>query len=690
MTIPEISYLNIGDESFVADTNTEIEELISKLSDVSSKSNLGSSLEQVRMHIINGLLVTVAKTVKNAAAKKKPSAVWQTFFLILLKNSQRLVPNVNWCTKCKEVVFNPAHDGGTNYLRRHKCHQSQSILNFLPPKKKIKLCETDQEMLRNACVNFVVKDIRPFRSVEGSGLKELLHSALFIARKYPMISKDDLDRFIPSRMTVRKDLEGKAKLIRQQIRQLFLLALTNPGGFSCTTDIWSDNFQQEKYICFTAHIHLYEKDEFIAENFVFYVDVIEGLYITADVIREKIFTVFAEFGVSESDVKNKIVFTTDRGSNVKSALKPHFKRLFCMAHYLSNLVAKMCKIPYIKLIVKNAAKLVKYLKISGLNSKKVMKGSSVKSYSKTRWNTVYNMLRSILVNYSKIISLLEAKESADRTKKTKVLDKITCLPRNEMEAMVEFLEFFDKCTKDIQYENKPVIHEIWPLLRRIEKHLRQCDGDSNIIMEMKATGRNYVSLPENVIDMSPKMEHKLAVLLHPLMKGMKFVSEPEKIEIRIEAIKLMKELNSNIVTNESINEQQPQIQFNVNNSRLDCEESFDEFCDDINPSHPNDSTLNEETEMSNYLNYKISCTPNLSIKNFDLVGWWITNRKSFPRLFTIFIRISSVQGTSSSSERCFSATGSIKTARRAGLDSNSVHDLILAKNKFKRKFQLIH
>lgn len=669
---------------------TEIDDLIARLSNASSKSNsenskipsdvLRSLLEQIRNYVNTGVFETKEK---NNGNKKRMSNVWEIFHLIFIKESGRQVPSVNWCTSCREVVFNLAHDGGTNYLRRHKCHKSHQITSYMPPKKKQKLNETYDNLLRNACVDFVAKDIRPFKAIEGSGLKELLGAVSEITKKYPMITKDDLNRFLPTERTVRKDLNERALMIRKYISQLFLLAIANVGGFSCTTDMWTDNFQHEKYICFTAHMNFYEKDEFISENFVFYVDVMDSLFCTAEKIQTKIYDVFAEFGVSKLDVINKIIFTTDRGSNIKSALKPPFKRIFCTAHYISNLVGSMCKIDEVVLIVKNAAKLVKYLKRSGLNSNKEMAGSSVKSYCKTRWNTVHDMLKSIVLNYSKIINILQLKESEDKSKRTKVLDKLLCLSREKMENIVDFLEFFKKITQDIEYEQKPIIHRIWPLFVRIDSYLERQDVDSNLIAKMKEAGQKYVQLPENINDMRPSMELKLTVFLHPLMKGIKFASEIEKNYIRNEAKNLMEAMNS---ISEPLNEQQRQVVDVNDNIRVNNEQSIiDEFCDDAQlfDVTTDDSSLNADTELTNYLNYRVRLSPNQNMDNFDHICWWISNKKSFPRLFAIFLRLSAIQATSASSERCFSNTGSIKTAKRASLKSSTINNLMLARAQFK-------
>lgn len=120
--------------------------------------------------------------------------------------------------------------------------------------------------------------------------------------------------------------------------------------------MWTDNYKHEKYIGLTAHTNFFKNDEFILEKFVFYVDVLNDFFITADALTKKIYDVFAEYGISKSDVIDKIIFTTDRGRNIKSALNPPFKRIFCATHYISNIVGHMCNTKDVAPIVKKAAK----------------------------------------------------------------------------------------------------------------------------------------------------------------------------------------------------------------------------------------------------------------------------------------------------------------------------------------------
>lgn len=296
------------------------------------------------------------------------------------------------------------------------------------------------------------------------------------------------------------------------------------------------------------------------------------------------------------------------------------------------------------------------------------------------------MLKSIVDKYGKIFSILEMKETADKAKKTKVLDKILCLPRDRMESIVEFLEFFKKATKEVEFENKPVLYRVWLLFKRIDSYLEFRTTDSIIVSKMKEIGRNYVSSIDNVNDMRLTSEHKLAVFLHPLMKGMRFVLEEERNEIHADALKRLGELNLNShdVSNESTIEEQRE---NSDNIRKNHEQSIlDEFCDEMQPSIQIDANLiDAKTEMANYLNLIISSPAIENKDSFDLIDWWKTNRTSLPRLFRLFFRISSIQATSASSERCFSNTGFIKSAKRSSLNGSTINNLMLARAEFNKK-----
>lgn len=390
--------------------------------------------------------------------------------------------------------------------------------------KRIKFSESDIDKVRNAAMQFVVKDIRPFYAVEGEGLRCLCKTMILLGRKYPQMSDADIESLIPHRTVIRERVDDKAEEIQQTIKANFRKALKYPDGFSCTTDLWTDDFKQISYMCLTAHINILEDEVIRHKKYIFHLDSIDALSKTGPVIFEEIKAVFKKFGVSENEIVSKIYWTTDRGGNVKAALS-RCKRFNCHAHMMNNIVQHMCDAKDSKQIIKDASALVKFTKSSGINSK--LK-NSLKSYTETRWNTVHDCIDSIHENYSDVLELLLQKERISTTN-TQYVHRLTCLPKWKLKDISEFLSPFKKLTNDIEGENYTTVHRIWPAFLKIQKMLTFSEMDSTVIHDMKRAGRAYFS--EIADDFSPAMEHRIGVFLHPLLKGLRIASNAEKEEI---------------------------------------------------------------------------------------------------------------------------------------------------------------
>lgn len=157
---------------------------------------------------------------------------------------------------------------------------------------------------------------------------------------------------------------------------------------------------------------------------------------------------FNSYGLTEAEVKEKVVIVTDRGPNIKYGLiKAGFKRLTCYAHILHNLVCAMLEDPIAKKLVQKANELSAYVKNSGMNTKLQ---TSLKTYTKTRWNSVFIMINAIINNYEIVYDLLMEKQRIVNEEKIKrrkqpnndISELITTLNRSELIEMRDFLEPF--------------------------------------------------------------------------------------------------------------------------------------------------------------------------------------------------------------------------------------------------------
>lgn len=132
-----------------------------------------------------------------------------------------------------------------------------------------------------------------------------------------------------------------AATARKEIENLLNSAVEQVGGFSCTTDLWSDNYRKINYISLTAHMNLPKEDNsFEHKNIILAVESISDT--SAITIRKSICDVLNGFNVINID--KYVFFVSDRGANVNAALSG-FEHIHCIAHIMNNIVETMCTKP---------------------------------------------------------------------------------------------------------------------------------------------------------------------------------------------------------------------------------------------------------------------------------------------------------------------------------------------------------
>lgn len=466
----------------------------------------------------------------NTNSKRKSSSAWDSFHLIYeTTNPNSALDGFVYCIKCNEFV--PYNGPTTSQLLRHKCILNQptirnqpTIIDSFGPKIRINFSESDTSNMRDAAMQFVVRDIRPFYAVEGDGLRNFCKTMLMIGQKYSLMSDDDIERLIPHRTVITEHVHKKAEEVKRMIMEDFHRALKFPGSFSCTTDLWTVDYRHISYLCLTAHINIFEDGQIRYKKYVYHVDSMDAISKTADVVFKEIRAVLENYGVSEEYMKNRIYWTTDRGGNIRSALSG-CKRLNCYAHMLNNIVENVCKDEETRKTIKRAAALVKFMKSSGLNSK--LK-KSLKSYTETRWNTVHDCISSIEENYSDVLKLLVDKEQASH-KNVEYVQRLTCISKQQLHDIAQFLSTFKYLTNEIEGDKYVTIYRLWPAFIRINKLMELSVSDSTTIRKMKILGRSYILSIRD--DFSPTLEHKIGVFLHPMLKGLNMATILEKEEI---------------------------------------------------------------------------------------------------------------------------------------------------------------
>lgn len=175
-------------------------------------------------------------------------------------------------------------------------------------------------------------------------------------------------------------------------------------GGAISIDTWTDDFRRIQYLGVTCHYINETENGLILENRVLCVrqlDIDEknsGEYILKEVKKT-----LSEFSLLHAFESKKIIFITDRGSNLIKAFSNVNERLSCFAHLLNNVCESCCKKkkpPFS--ILKPIRKTVRYAKISGLNNKL---NSSLKSFVKTRFNSNSMMQPSLYLIWIWVIRI---------------------------------------------------------------------------------------------------------------------------------------------------------------------------------------------------------------------------------------------------------------------------------------------
>lgn len=265
-----------------------------------------------------------------------------------------------------------------------------------------KFHQIDIEAVRNASVKFVVQDLRPFLAIEGDGLLDLLITMAQIGSRYPQLSKEEIQKIIPSRRIVKRHAEIKANTMAETIVKLFRESLGFPGGFACTVDIWTETHTHTSYLGMTSHLTVLQDNKIVRHIFAFHCNIIKKT--TGDDIYNEIVRIFETFNVQKQEIDEKITFVSDRGRNIVNALSKS-TRLNCYAHLINNLVRSMCEIEKMVDIVSKACSLVRYVNTSSLKNFEGLH-RKLKQMCETRFNTVHTTLQSICDIYEDVSNAL--------------------------------------------------------------------------------------------------------------------------------------------------------------------------------------------------------------------------------------------------------------------------------------------
>uniref|UniRef100_A0A3P9CWV5 HAT C-terminal dimerisation domain-containing protein n=1 Tax=Maylandia zebra TaxID=106582 RepID=A0A3P9CWV5_9CICH len=373
-------------------------------------------------------------------------------------------------------------------------------------------------------------------------------------------------------------------------------------------------------------------------------------------------TLMSNLSYIQEYMGKKIIFVTDRGANMISALR-EYTRLNCTAHILNVTLSSAFgtaiieKSPEIASLLTDVKKLVTYFKHSGQQGK--LK-KSLKQSIETRWNSNFDMLNSVLEQYEDIASVLTESNN---------YDKIGRISISTLKLLVSFLKPFKEATDDLETDNTaPSASLVLPWSVRLIEHCTSATKDPLLseIATVCVTRLKELLSADSTSSHSVHMLYKIATFLTPNLRGLRMLDERGRQNV-IQGVKeMIEDLKFDHAHDEDV-EPTPAKRPTVLHKFSDWEEE-EESC----------GSKSLDVQIQEYRTMKLELSSQQNI-----LQWWNSNSSQFPALSNLARFVLCIPATSAPSERAFSLCGRILEERRSVLKPSSVSDILFLHGNLK-------
>lgn len=432
--------------------------------------------------------------------------LWKSFDLIFCANTNNKIPGFFVCKKCKKVFRYNTKNGTSNPLQHFKQRHDSSqenLDNFVEKKRSFSMTSSERDRLIRASVQYVTKDIRPYKAIEGEGMIDLLHTIWNLGEKYGSVARNELTEILPCATTVSRQVRKLAKEKKEDLTRRLSSIFSKSLFIGITCDIWQDDYKHLSYLAITSHF--YGNQMSLCDQLIAMPPLEPGQKKDANFIKRVLKLFLEERGIPFD--AEKLIFVTDRGANIKKALDVS-TRINCFPHFINNTVKHACKTDILETLLSACKKLVRYIKISGLNNEFEI---SIKCSVTTRFNSTLTMIESILLNWRKLNEILVQKNETQR------LENIDF---DILEQLKTFLEPFRYWSIFCETTLKPSLCNVWIGIDSIIKHCTSNENDDHLLAIMKVKALCYIE-DKFVLHKF----HRIATFLNPNYKGLRFSSQ---------------------------------------------------------------------------------------------------------------------------------------------------------------------
>ncbi|CAF4513175.1 unnamed protein product [Rotaria sp. Silwood2] len=308
------------------------------------------------------------------------SAVWWTSFNRIQDEKENFIPYVI-CIHCKSVLAYDSQKTDSKTLKLH-FENCKSKLTITTP--KITAHFTSEKY------NHVASDH-----------KKKMQTLLDVA--YLSDGKIKASDIIPDPTTISRRVQSMACDERRKLIITLKNDIEQVKLFGITCDYWKNTYTSESFL--TINIHYgndYNIKKFALKTMLF------SASKTGENTWKAICNTLESYGLHPDG--SHIIFITDNASNLINALQSEAHiRCVCVCHCINLAVQQAIENCYIvNLMVKHSRELVSHFKRCELQQ---ILPTTLKHDCVTRWNSIFEMLNSILLNFTEIeLTLDDRKE----------------------------------------------------------------------------------------------------------------------------------------------------------------------------------------------------------------------------------------------------------------------------------------
>ncbi|XP_053268172.1 tRNA (cytosine(38)-C(5))-methyltransferase isoform X1 [Pleuronectes platessa] len=510
-------------------------------------------------------------------------------------------------------------------------------------------------VLTDSVLNMLVTDMRPLSMVEDDGFRTMIHTF------YPGYT-------LPSRTHFTRLMERKYEQTFNAVKTA--LNNGNNSKLALTTDVWT-SVAIEAYLGVTCH---YITDDWEMKSICLTTMPLQDRH-TGSNIAEWLEEVVARFEIPPSNI---IAVVHDNGANVVAAArileeKNGWSSVRCTGHTLQLVINAALKHPSIEKAVGAARCLVEHFKKSELASGKLRakqqqmatpEHSLVQDVS-TRWNSTFYMVSRLIEQRWPVTATLSDISVTQKGKRYLDLKPEQWIL---LEELLKALKPFECATVFMTAEKYTTISAIPPLVKGLLKSTESAAYESGPLQAFQVTATNQLQerwkRETTFSDTAAANTVILASAFDPRFRKLKFLSPEEIVCVQNKVQRLaLGEMERNL--------QQPDTSSDTASASTTPTTLLDSLLGSSSEegdgsSGDDDVNTKVREEVLRYFGEK-----KLS-KEENPLQWWKNNMDKYPIMARLAKSYLCIPGTSTPSERLFSAAGNIASKKRASLSQEHV------------------